>query len=158
MTSTLERILHVQSPSIGPLPILTFPTQFTIDLEPALHIDKHTTLAVYISLLEFSCKNLLITAGSTPTITHPNIFVNCSLSNSTVSFNGKPSNVLDNITVDEASVIKHVNYNPIRLNISSSTIGTVLSHITFWITDDNNDKIELRTPWRAKLLLEIIEE
>lgn len=149
MTSTLERILHVQSPTH---------TEFTIDLEPAIHFDRHTTLAVYISLLEFSCYNSLLSEEPDKNIVTPNIFVNCSLSNSTTSFNGKPSNVLENITVDESTVIKHVNYNPIRLNVSSSTIGTVLSHITFWITNDNNNKIELRTPWRAKLLLEIIEE
>ena len=152
MTSTLERILHVQSP---PFP---FHSEFTIDLEPAIHFDRHTTLAVYISLLEFSCYNNMLSNEADRTILTSNLFVNCSLSNSTASFNGKPSNVLENITVDASMVIKHINYNPIRLNVSSSTIGTVLSHITFWITDNNNNKIELGTPWRAKLLLEIIEE
>ena len=46
MTSTLELILHVQSPT-PTLPAVPY-TEFTIDLEPAIHFDRHTTLAVYI--------------------------------------------------------------------------------------------------------------
>ena len=155
MTTTMERILHVQSSKVGD----DYPTEFTITMEPGIHFDKHTTLAVYISLLEFSCLNTLVGGASVAEYTHTNIFVNCSLSNNTASFNGKPSNVLDNVVVvDEQAVIKHVNYNPIRLNASASTIGTTLSQINFWLTDDNNNKIDINTQWRAKVLLEIVEE
>lgn len=157
--STVEKILHIQSPADA--------TEFTISLEPAIYFNKHHTLAVYISLLEFSATNTFTTGSAEASAQYESFFVNCSLSNDTVSLNGKPSNVLESIMVEEnLKMIRYTNYNPIRLNVSAATIGTTLSHITFWLTDANNDKVDITISsagteskgWRAKLLLEIMEE
>lgn len=175
MTVKETKILYIQSPKISSeIPLIRatdedswtyeelvkiYPSQFTINMRPSIFFDPATTKEVYLSFLEFSSKNsLYVNDDGTFEYRYTNIFVNCSLSNSTTLYNGGYSNMIENISVNEERNLHFINHIPIRLDISTSTIGTILSHVEFWLTDDNNSKIDINTQWRCKLLLEIIQD
>lgn len=126
---------------------------FEISLEPAIYIDRNR-INVFLSCLEIVFNNKLYD-DTTNTTAMPYIFVNCSLSNTTSSLNGKPTNIVECITITDERIIRHVNVNPIPVDCST-VIGSVVDKLSFWLTDPNNNIIALPDLyWRGKMLLTI---
>ena len=83
------------------------------------------------------------------------IFVNCSLSNTTASYNGVATNIIESIPIN-SSEVSYSPINPLAVDISGC-IGGIIDNIAFWLSDISGNKIDLNgESWSAKFLIEIL--
>lgn len=104
-----------------------------------------------------STPNQIITAADPPKLRPVKVaYIHCTLSNSTSTFNGKPSNIIDSMPLGNED---HIVLNPtIPLRVDcSSIIGSIVDNVSFWLADEDHNVISLNgESWSGKFLLEII--